>query len=38
MAIPGFEVPLHRSLDTGTLAAILDACGIPAEEFVKLLR
>lgn len=30
-------VPLHRSLDTGTLAAILDACGLSADEFLKLL-
>ena len=30
-------VPLHRSLDTGTLAAILDACNLSVEEFLRLL-
>ena len=30
-------VPAHEALDTGTLAAILDAAGLSAEEFEKLL-
>ena len=30
-------VPAHRSIDTGTLAAILDAAGLTVEEFVDLL-
>lgn len=30
-------VPLHRSLDTGTLSAVLDAAGLTAEDFVRLL-
>ena len=30
-------VPAHRSLDTGTLAAILDAAGLDVEEFLELL-
>jgi predicted RNA binding protein YcfA (HicA-like mRNA interferase family) len=30
-------VPTHRSLDTGTLAAILDAAGITAEQLRDLL-
>ena len=29
-------VPLHRSLDTGTLASILDGAGLTPEEFEKL--
>lgn len=31
-------VPDHRSIDTGTLASILDGAGLSIEEFVKLLR
>jgi predicted RNA binding protein YcfA (HicA-like mRNA interferase family) len=30
-------VPAHPSIDTGTLAAILDAAGIDAERFRELL-
>ena len=30
-------VPAHRSLDTGTLASILDGDGLTAEEFSELL-
>lgn len=30
-------VPAHRSLDTGTLAAILDGAGLSVDEFQKLL-
>ncbi len=30
-------VPAHRSLDTGTLAAILDSAGLTAEDLAKLL-
>jgi predicted RNA binding protein YcfA (HicA-like mRNA interferase family) len=30
-------VPAHRSIDTGTPAAILDGAGLTVEEFVDLL-
>ena len=30
-------VPAHRSMDTGTLAVILDGAGLSAEEFLELL-
>ena len=30
-------VPAHRSIDTGTLAAILDGAGLSADELVELL-
>jgi len=30
-------VPDHKSIDTGTLASILDGAGLSVEEFVKLL-
>ena len=30
-------VPAHRSIDTGTLAAILDGAGLTVEEFLNLL-
>jgi len=30
-------VPAHASIDTGTLAAIIEAAGISPEEFRKLL-
>lgn len=30
-------VPAHRSLDTGTLASILDGAGLTREEFSELL-
>ena len=30
-------VPNHRSLDTGTLASILDGAGLSVEEFVERL-
>jgi len=30
-------VPAHRRIDTGTLAAILDAAGLTVEEFLELL-
>jgi len=30
-------VPAHQSLDTGTLASILDGAGITVEDFEKLL-
>ncbi len=30
-------VPAHRSIDTGTLAAILDGAGLSVEEFLELL-
>ena len=29
-------VPAHRSLDTGTLASILDAAGLAVEDFLDL--
>ena len=31
-------VPDHKSIDTGTLASILDGADLSIEEFVKLLR
>ncbi len=30
-------VPAHRSIDTGTLSAILDGAGLSVEEFMELL-
>lgn len=30
-------VPAHRSIDTGTLASILDGAGLTVEEFTRLL-
>ena len=30
-------VPAHRSIDTGTLASILDGAGLNVEEFIALL-
>ena len=30
-------VPAHRSIDTGTLASILDGAGLSVEDFIKLL-
>jgi len=30
-------VPAHSSLDTGTLASILDAAGLSVDDFLKLL-
>ena len=30
-------VPDHRSIDTGTLAAILDGAGLSVEEFLERL-
>ena len=30
-------VPAHRSIDTGTLASILDGAGLSVEEFTELL-
>ena len=30
-------IPAHRSLDTGTLAAILDGAGLTVEHFLDLL-
>ena len=30
-------VPIHRSIDTGTLAAILDGAGLTVEQFSDLL-
>lgn len=30
-------VPEHKSIDTGTLASILDGAGLSVEEFIKLL-
>ena len=30
-------VPNHRSIDTGTLASVLDGAGLTVEEFVGLL-
>jgi len=30
-------VPAHASIDTGTLASILEAAGITAEKFTTLL-
>ena len=30
-------VPAHRSLDTGTLASILDGAGLSVEELIELL-
>jgi predicted RNA binding protein YcfA (HicA-like mRNA interferase family) len=30
-------VPAHSSLDTGTLASILDAAGLSVDQFLKLL-
>lgn len=31
-------IPDHKSIDTGTLASILDGADLSIEEFVKLLR
>ncbi len=31
-------VPAHRSIDTGTLSAILDGAGLSVEEFMKFLQ
>ena len=31
-------VPDHKTVDTGTLANILDAAGLSVEEFIKLTR
>ncbi|MFQ5860402.1 MAG: type II toxin-antitoxin system HicA family toxin [Dehalococcoidia bacterium] len=31
-------VPAHRSIDTGTLASILDGADLTVERFVQLLR
>jgi predicted RNA binding protein YcfA (HicA-like mRNA interferase family) len=31
-------VPDHKSVDTGTLANILDGAGISVEEFIKLTK
>ena len=30
-------VPDHKSIDTGTLASILDGAGLTVEDFVELL-
>jgi hypothetical protein len=30
-------VPAHRSIDTGTLASILDSAGMSVEDFLTLL-
>ena len=30
-------VPDHKSIDTGTLASILDGAGLMVEDFIKLL-
>ena len=31
-------VPMHRSIDTGTLASILDGAGLTVREFMALLQ
>jgi predicted RNA binding protein YcfA (HicA-like mRNA interferase family) len=31
-------IPDHKSVDTGTLASILDGAGITSEEFIRLLK
>jgi len=31
-------VPDHRSIDTGTLASILDGADLSVEDFIKLLK
>ena len=31
-------VPDHKSVDTGTLANILDEAGLSVEEFIKLIK
>ena len=31
-------VPMHKSLDTGTLDAILDGAGISVNHFIALLK
>ena len=31
-------VPDHKSIDTGTLASILDGADLSAEDFIKLLK
>ena len=31
-------VPDHKSIDTGTLASILDSANLPAEDFIKLTK
>jgi predicted RNA binding protein YcfA (HicA-like mRNA interferase family) len=31
-------VPDHKSVDTGTLASILDGAGLSTEDFIKLLK
>ena len=30
-------VPDHKSIDTGTLASVLDGAGLTVEDFIKLL-
>jgi len=30
-------VPDHKSIDTGTLASILDGAGLAVEDFIELL-
>jgi predicted RNA binding protein YcfA (HicA-like mRNA interferase family) len=34
---PFVTVPLHRTLDRGTLRSILRTCEIPVDEFIALL-
>jgi predicted RNA binding protein YcfA (HicA-like mRNA interferase family) len=31
-------VPDHRSIDTGTLASVLDGAGLSVEDFIKLVK
>lgn len=31
-------VPDHKSVDTGTLASILDGAGLSVEDFIKLMK
>ena len=31
-------VPDHKSIDTGTLASILDGAGLSTDEFIKLFK
>ena len=31
-------VPNHKSVDTGTLASILDGAGLSVEDFIKLIK
>ena len=35
---PQVVVPLHKSIDTGTLSSIIDGADLTTEEYIKLLK